>query len=148
MGEDRQSDDQRDRREQTDGNVHVGDRRHSGDRGKDDDKGRDDVLAEHRGNELREDQVQDIAAAYELVAGDGRIGEQDRDDTKDAGGLVVARFEQVGNGELRELASARRDEIDQQQPGPSAASLPQRREAVAIGVLRAAEQRARPDPTA
>ena len=91
--------------------------------------------------------MQDVAAADELIAGDRGVGEEDGDDAEHARGLVVARFEQVGDGELRELAGARSDEVDEQQTGPSAGGLPQRGEAVLVGVLCAAEQRAGADPT-
>ena len=62
------------------------------------------------------DEVQDVSAADELIAGDGGVGEEDGDDAEHAGGLVVAGFEQVGDGELREFARARGDEVDEQRP--------------------------------
>ncbi len=92
------------------------------------------------------DEVEDVAAADELVAGDGGVGEEDGDDAEDAGGLVVAGFEQVGDGELGELAGARRDEVDEREAGPSAAGLPEGGEAVSVGVFCAAEERAGADP--
>ncbi len=58
----------------------------------------------------RKDQVHDVAAGAELVAGDGRVGEQNRDGPQHARRRVVAGFQQIGNGELRELARTRRDE--------------------------------------
>ena len=67
--------------------------------------------------------MEDVSAADELVAGDGGVGEEDGDDAEDAGGLVVAGFEQVGDGELGELAGARGDEVDEQKAGPSAGGL-------------------------
>ena len=42
------------------------------------------------------------------------------------------RLEQVGDGELSEFACPRRDEINEQQPGPSAGRLPQRGEAMLV----------------
>jgi ABC-type glutathione transport system ATPase component len=48
-----------------------------------------------------------------LVAGDGGIGEQHRDHAQHPRCLVVADLQEVRNGELRELARARRDEIDE-----------------------------------
>ena len=146
MDEDGQRDEHGEGGEQADDDVHVGDRGHAGDGGEDDDEGGDDVLAEVRGDEVGEDEVENVSAADELIAGDGGVGEEDGDDAEHAGGLVVASFEQIGDGELRELARARRDEVDEQQTGPAAAALPERGEAVLVGVLRAAEQRARADP--
>ena len=90
--------------------------------------------------------MQDVAAADELIAGDRGVGEEHGDDAEHAGGLVVAGFQEIRDGELRELAGARRDEIDEGEAGPSAGGLPERGEAVVVGVLRAAEQRARADP--
>ena len=90
--------------------------------------------------------MQDVAAADELVAGDGRVGEEDGDYAQHARGLVVPRFEQVGNGELGELARAWSDEVNQQKPGPAAGGLPQSREAVIVGVFRTAQQGARAEP--
>ena len=58
-------------------------------------------------DDVGEDEVEDVAAADELVAGDGGVGEEDGDDAEDARGLVVAGFEEVGDGELGELARAR-----------------------------------------
>ena len=89
---------------------------------------------------LGEDEVEDVSAADELVAGDGGVGEQDGDDAEDAGGLVVAGLEQVGDGVLGEFAGAGRDEEDEQESGPSAGGLPEGDEAVAIGVFGSAEE--------
>src|SRR6185437_2469881 len=86
-----------------------------------------------------EDEVQDVAAADELVAGDGCIGEENGQDTKHARGLVVARLQQIGDGELRELSGPWSDEIDERETSPSARGLPQGGEAVFVGVLCAAE---------
>ena len=79
-------------------------------------------------------------AADKSVAGDGGVSEQNSDDAEHTRGLVVSGFEQVGNGELGELACARRDEVDQQQPGPAAAALPERYEAMSVGIFRAPQQ--------
>ena len=93
------------------------------------------------------DEVEDVSAANELVAGDGGVGKENCDYAEDARGLVVARFQQVGDGVLGEAACARRDEVDERQTNPATGRLPQGREAVAIGVLRASKQRAGSDPT-
>jgi len=90
--------------------------------------------------------VEDVSAADELVAGDGGVGEEDSNDTEDAGGLVVASFEQIGDGVLGEAAGARGDEVDEGQAGPAAGGRPKGSEAVAVGVLRTAEQGAGADP--
>ena len=90
--------------------------------------------------------MEDVAAADELVAGDGGVGEEDGDDAEDAGGLIVAGFEEVGDGELGEFAGARGDEVDEQKAGPSAAALPEGYEAVFIGVFGASEEGAGADP--
>ena len=132
--------------EQADGDVHVGDRGHSGDGGEDDDECGDEIAAVDGGDGVGEDEVKDVSAADELVAGDGGVGEEDGDDAEDARGLVVARFEQVGDGVLGEAAGARGDEVDEGKAGPSTGGLPEGGEAVAIGVLRAAQQRAGADP--
>ena len=101
------------------------------------------VLAQIGGRCGGKDEVEDVSAADELVAGDAGVGEEDGDNAQHTGGLVVADFQQIGNGELREPARARRDEVDKEQAGPSAAGLPQRGKAVVVGFLRAAQQRAR-----
>ena len=95
-----------------------------------------------------EDEVQDVSAADELVAGDGGVGEEDGEDAEDAGGLVVAGFEQVGDGVLGEAAGARGDEVNEGEAGPASGGLPEGGEAVAVGVFGAAEQRAGADPGA
>ena len=140
-----QRDEQGEGGEQADDDVHVGDRGHAGDRGEERDEGGEDAAALD-GGDGREDEVQDVSAADELIAGDGGVGEEDGDDAEDAGGLVVAGFEQVGDGELRELAGAWSDEVDERESSPSAGGLPEGGEAVAVGVLCAAEQRAGADP--
>ena len=131
--------------EQADDDVHIGDGAHAGDGGKQDDEARKDVLALHAGDD-REDEVQNVAAADVLVAGDGSVGEKDREYAEDTGCLVVASLQEVRDGELRELSRARCDEVDEQQAGPAAAGLPQGGEAVFVGVLRAAQQGAGADP--
>src|ERR1035437_720875 len=134
--------------EQADGYVHVSDRGHAGDGGEEDDEGGDEVSAVDGGDGVGEDEVEDISAADELVAGDGGVGEEDGDDAEDAGGLVVACFEQVGDGELGEASGARGDEVDEGEAAPSSCALPEGREAVLVGVFGAAEQRAGSDPGA
>ena len=92
--------------------------------------------------------MEDVAAADELVGGDGGVGEEDGDDAEDARGLVVAGFEEVWDGELGELAGAGGDEVDEQEAGPAAAALPERGEPVFVGVFGAAEEGAGTDPGA
>ena len=92
--------------------------------------------------------MEDVSATDELVAGDGGVGEEDGDDAEDAGGLVVAGFEEVGDGELGELAGAGGDEVDEEQAGPAAGGLPEGGEAVFIGVFGASEKGAGADPGA
>ena len=91
-------------------------------------------------------QVQDVSAADKLVAGDRGVSEEHCDHAEHAGSLVVARLEQIGNGELREPAGTRRDEVDQQQAGPASAALPERGETMTVGVFCAGQQRTRADP--
>ena len=146
VDEDGQGEAEGDGGEQADDEVHVGDRGHAGDGGEDDDEGGDDVAAVDGGDGGGEDEVEDVSAADELVAGDGGVGEEDGDDAEDAGGLVVAGFEQVGDGVLGELAGARGDEVDEGEAGPSSGGLPEGDEAVAVGVFGAAEERAGADP--
>ena len=98
--------------EQADGDVHIGDGGHAGNGSKEDDKGSDDVSSKLSGDEGGEDEVEDVAAADELVAGDGSVGEENGDDPQDAGSLVVPGLEQVGDGELGEFARARSDKVD------------------------------------
>ena len=90
--------------------------------------------------------MEDVPAADELIAGDGGVGEEDGDDAEDAGGLIVACFEQIGDCELGELAGAGRDEVDEQKPSPAAASLSESSKAMLIGVFRTCEERAGANP--
>ncbi len=113
VDQDRQREQHGDGGEQTDDHIHIGDRGHAGNRREDDDEGGDDVAAQLGGDEGGEDEVEDVAAAEKLITGDGGVGEEDGDDAEHTRGLVVAGLEQVGDGELGELAGARRDEIDQ-----------------------------------
>ena len=126
--------------------VHVCDGGHSGDGGEENDERRDDVFAQVSGDHGRENEVQDVAAAGELIAGNGSEGEQNGDDSQYASGLVVARLEQIGDGELGKLARTRRNEVDEEQSRPSAACLPQGSEAMLVCVLRAAEKGSGADP--
>ena len=87
--------------------------------------------------------MQHVAAALELVAGDAHISEEDGNSAQHPRRLVVADLEQVGQRELREFARAGRDEVDEQQPQPSARRLPQRGKTVLVGVLRPGKQRSR-----
>ena len=59
--------------------------------------------------------MQDVATAFELVARDPHIGEENRKRPQHPRGLVVARLQQIRQRELRELPCPRRNEIDQQQ---------------------------------
>ena len=93
--------------QRADGHIHVGHRRHAGQCRGDDDKDGDDVGAQFRRDGVRKDEVQHVAAALELVAGDADISKEDGDGAEDARGLVVAGLEQVRQGELGELAGAR-----------------------------------------
>ena len=91
--------------------------------------------------DVGEDQVQVIAAAFELVARDADVGEENGEGSQDAGRLVVARFKQVRQRELGELSRARGNEIDQEQPEPAAGRLPERGEAIAVGVFSSGKER-------
>ena len=137
----RQSNEQRNRCQRSDHYIHIRDRSHPGDRGKHDHECSNDVLPQVRGDEVRKNQVKNIAAADQLVTGDRRIGKEDRNDSQHPSRLVIPGFQQVGDGELGEFSSPRSDEIDEQQPGPTAAPLPQCGEAMLVGILRAPQQR-------
>ncbi len=140
VGEDGQGDEQGEGGKKSNGYIHIGYGGHAGYRGEDDDEGGDDVFAEVGCDEVGEDEVEDVAAADELVAGYRGAGKEDSDDSEDAGGLVVAGFEEVGDGELGELAGSGGDEEDEEDADPAAASLPEGCEAVLVGVLRATEE--------
>src|SRR5579871_2272020 len=88
--------------EQADEEVHVGHGGHARNGCEDDNEGGEDVATHDGVDDIREDEVEDVAAANKLVARDGGVGEQDRNDAEDAGGLVVASLEEVGDGELGE----------------------------------------------
>ena len=64
------------------------------------------------------DEVQNVAAGLELVAGDHRVGDDDRDGGEHAGRGVVARLQQVRHRELRKAASAAGDRRDHDQSAP------------------------------
>ena len=81
-------------------------------------------------------------ATNELVTGDGGVGEEDGDDAEDAGGLVIPRFEKIGDGELREFAGPRSNEVDEEKSSPAAGGLPKGGKADSIRVLYAGKQRA------
>ena len=132
--------------ERADGDIHIGHRRHAGQRGGDNNEGRDDEGAELGGDGVREDEVEDVSAALELIAGDADVGEEDGDGAKDAGGLVVAGFEQIGEGKTRETPGARSDEVDKQQADPAAGRLPESGETVAVGVFGSGKEGAGADP--
>ena len=145
MQQHRRRDEADDGDEQADHDIHVSDRGHAGDGRKHDHEDGDDVgagLVIHLG----EDQMKDVAAGAKLIRSNRGISEEDCDGGEDAGGGVVACFHEVGDGVLRELARARRDKVDDQQPDPSAGGLPQAREAVTEGVFGAGKQAARADP--
>ena len=84
--------------------------------------------------------MEDVSAADELVAGDGRVRKQDGDDAEDARSLVVAGLKQVRDGVLGEFAGAWSDEVDEEQSGPPSGGLPECGEAVLVGVLGAAQE--------
>src|ERR1039458_8282529 len=90
--------------------------------------------------------MKDVAAALELVAGDGHVRDEDGDGAKDPRRLVVARLEEIGKRELGKLASTRRNKVDEQKPQPAAGRLPESGKAVFVGVLSASKERARADP--
>ena len=135
-----------DRDQGSDDDIHVRDRGHAGKSGGNDDKHGDDPGAEVGRNLVREDEMQNIAAALELVAGDAHIGEEDSESAEDSSSLVVARLQQIGESELGELSRAGRDEVDEQQAQPAAGGQPEGREPIAVCVLRAGKQRSRADP--
>jgi hypothetical protein len=82
--------------QRADGHIHIGDGRHAGHGRGDNDEDGDDPGALLRRQSVGKDEVQHIAAALELIAGDGHVGEEDGDGAEHAGGLVVARLEKVG----------------------------------------------------
>src|ERR1035438_10540823 len=125
--EQRQRNERDDGDQQADDQVEVGDRGHARERGKGDHEGGDD---DHAGLliERREDQVQDVAATLELVAGDDGVRDHDGDGGQYARAGVVARLQQIGHGELREAARAPGDDRDQDQSDPAAGRLPERSE--------------------
>src|SRR5665213_2199316 len=90
--------------------------------------------------------MQYVAAALELVARDSDIGKEDGEGAEHAGSLVVADFKQVRQRELRKLAGARRNEVDEQKTQPTACRLPERRKTVSVGVLCSGKERAGADP--
>ena len=90
--------------------------------------------------------MQHIAAALELVAGDGHVGKEDGDGAEHARSLVVARLKQVGQRELGKFPRTRRNKVDEQQTEPAAGRLPERGESVFVGVLSAGKEGARADP--
>src|ERR1017187_2484634 len=141
----RQRDERDDGDQQADDEIQVGDGGHTRQRREGDHEGGDDV---HAGLliERGEDEVQDDAAALELVAGDDRVRNDDGDGGQHARGGVVARLQQIGHGELREAPRTSGDDGDQDQSDPAASRHPQRREAVLVSVLGAGEEAARADP--
>ena len=118
MDEDRERDTEREGGEQTDGEVGVRDGGHAGDGGEQDDKDGDEATALD-GGDGGEDEVEDVSAANELVTGDGGIGEKDGNGAEDAGGLVVASFEQVRERELGEVAGSRGDRSKKMRARPA-----------------------------
>ena len=146
VDEKRQRQDHRPRSQQPDEHIHVRHRRHPSDRREHNHERRHDVLAKVRGDHRRKNQVQDVSAADQLIAQDRRVRKKDRNHAQHPRRLAVARLQQIRNRELRKMARARRDEIDQQQPDPSSARQPQRGKPVLVRVLRARQQRTGPDP--
>ena len=132
--------------ERADGDIHVGHGGHAGECGSNDDEDRDDVGAELRRDGIREDEVKNVAAAFELIAGDADVGKKNGEGSEDAGGLVVACFEKIRQRELGEFAGSRSNEIDEQEAEPSAGRLPQSGESIFVGVFGSGEQGAGADP--
>ena len=125
--------------------VQISHRGHAGGRGKENHEAGDDVHAGGLFN-LGEDEVKNVAAADELVAGDDDAGDYDGDAAKDSGGGIVPGLQQIGNGELGEAAGAAGNEGNQNEAQPTAGGLPERGETIAVGVFGAAKQAARADP--
>ena len=146
VGEYRRRNQQSNGGEQADGDVHIRDRAHTRDGSEENDEAGEEIFAEIRADDGGEDEVENVAAADELVTGDGGVGEEDGNHAEDASGLVVPGFEQVGNRELGELAGAGRDEVDKQEPGPATGPLPQSSKAMFIGIFCTGEKRARANP--
>jgi hypothetical protein len=90
--------------------------------------------------------MENISTAYQLIAGNGGVAEQNCDDPKNTRGLVIASFEQIRNRKLGKFSCTRRDKVDQQQAGPAAPSLPKRGKSMLISILGPAKQRARTNP--
>ncbi len=79
--------------------------------------------------------MENVSAAAQLVARNRRIREQYGDDAEDAGSLVIAGLEQVGNRELGEFSGAWCDEVNEQQASPSSGRLPQSGKSITIGIF-------------
>ena len=62
---------------------------------------------------MPDDQLQQPAAAAELVRRDGRVRKDDGDGAEDPRRGAIAQLQNVGDGVLRDTADARSDEIDQ-----------------------------------
>ena len=144
--EDGERNNERNGSKHADGKVHVGDRTHAGDSGEDNDKGSNDLLAKVGADDRGEDEVENVAAADELITGNGGVSEKNGDHAEDAGRLVITGLKQIRNGELRELPCAWRDEVDKQKPGPAACGLPQSGKAMLICIFRTGKQRAGANP--
>ncbi len=139
VSEDRKRYQQSGRREQTNGDVHVSNRAHAGDGSEDDNEAGEQISAIFGGYDRGEDEVENVAAANELIARDGSVGEENGDDAEDAGDLAVTCFQQVGDGELGKLAGARSNEVDKEKPSPAPGPLPESGEPVSIGIFRTGE---------
>ena len=74
MDEDRESEAGGKGGEQADGEVGIGDRGHAGDGGEEDDEGGDEEAALEWRRGAGKMRWKDVAAADELVAGDGGVG--------------------------------------------------------------------------
>ena len=92
------------------------------------------------------DQMKNVAATLELVGSNGGKSKQDRNRAQNPCSRVVARLQQVGDGELRKLAGPWRNDQDHQQACPASRRLPQRGKAVAEGILSASKQAPRTYP--
>ena len=96
-----------------------------------------------------------FAAADELIAGDDDVRNNDGDGGQHASSGVVARFEQIGNGELREMAGRPAIAAIKISPSQPPAGCHSAAESMFIGIFRPArrlpapiqeENRVRPVP--
>src|SRR5262245_42404381 len=103
-------------------------------------------LVTSHGVEVREDQMENVTTAFELVGSNSGESKQDGNRTQHACGSVVTSLQQVRNGELGEFAGFRRHDQNHEQPNPAPRRLPQSGESILESVFCAAEQAAGADP--